>query len=714
MAGQASAFVNHKGIVLWLMAVTVAFQVFSHLKMWRALRQQESIEDEWCSAASVTSPRCAEAQLFRSWQHAAKAAAAAASAASPGRRPGQIENAVEDMTTASPGVVVPNDFEEVPSVLLSAVFAAGFPSSTLHPSVTAAGEKSAASLPASVAANDGAHGETTWSPMTAWARGLADLQRSFEQRARELKRAHEAPTLSEQLDEQAERITRSLESSGETAWARGLQNLQRSLEERKAQLPSQRAKPSEVSLMDKINAVHRELCEDPQRRGRQDCVEFLAALAASQEASADARLVERRAAAMLAETKAGSSAKALEEHQATLRTELARIAEERATWQRDFDAKVQRTYAQLCADRGGVWCTTQSPSASAGDVASASLPRGAKAEWRANITQEAKRRAAALDAKLLQLAEDRRAWERALLEHYGLSAPGHEAVAEEATVTPEPAEQAGASSTLAAVWVGVPNLRWSAVASWKSAGTRLRGVHHGVHVEVNRSELAPARWVGALPKVACITVLPLHHSAKSQVKYVVDSFSKQSYEGPKQLVIVYHHEDEEAVEVVKMYADGSYVKAVAAQGPREDFPSATAFRFGAWSADADAIAQWDFDEWQHPQRLALQLRALAFASRPASLLRPPSRPADPAPRLWEGSLLGEVAWMREHWHPALEAQHAVLEGAEAHNVVALDMSGPARHGGAAAARFYELRSNVDRTFEGLVAHIEPPARPATK
>merc|ERR1719271_890648 len=79
--------------------------------------------------------------------------------------------------------------------------------------------------------------------------------------------------------------------------------------------------------------------------------------------------------------------------------------------------------------------------------------------------------------------------------------------------------------------------------------------------------------------------------------------------------------DQDVAELVKQYADGTFVKSVAVPHGG-DFPSTTGLRYGAWSAgDADIIARWNFDEWHHPRRLAMQVRALAKSSRAVSVLK---------------------------------------------------------------------------------------------
>jgi len=216
-------------------------------------------------------------------------------------------------------------------------------------------------------------------------------------------------------------------------------------------------------------------------------------------------------------------------------------------------------------------------------------------------------------------------------------------------------------------------LHWTKVAAWKSSADNL--VRQPPVLASN--VLRHAHWSGTIPKVACIAVIPCGRGVKPWIKYFIDNFATQSYEGPRQLVIVYHYQHHEAARMVKTYADGNYIKGVPARDP--EYPSASTFRFGAWNADADVIARWDFDAWHHSHRLSMQVRALAFADRPACLLKQWSvRNADGDLRVvsggrnWDSSLVGEAAWMREHWYPSMDEGRTALEADMGRYVVNVD------------------------------------------
>lgn len=162
------------------------------------------------------------------------------------------------------------------------------------------------------------------------------------------------------------------------------------------------------------------------------------------------------------------------------------------------------------------------------------------------------------------------------------------------------------------------------------------------------------------------------------MKYFIDNFRLQHYEGSHQLVLVYHHDDQQAADLVHKYVDGSHILSAVSRG--KDFPSASAFRFGAWvGRNADVIARWDFEAWHHPQRLSMQVRALAFSKRPASLLerwtmvdKDGSNTTVQHGEHWDSSLVAEAAWMRLNWYPLMAEEEAAFAHHAARDIVKLD------------------------------------------
>lgn len=196
---------------------------------------------------------------------------------------------------------------------------------------------------------------------------------------------------------------------------------------------------------------------------------------------------------------------------------------------------------------------------------------------------------------------------------------------------------------------------------------------------VSRKDIHGAQWDGRVPKVACIVAVPDTIRAHARLKYVVNNFHSQHYEGSKQLIIVYHHQDHKGAERIRKLADGHLIKAIAAR--TMEVPSSTALRYGAWSADRDTdiVARWDIDGWHHPQRLAMQVRALAFSKQQACLLkRWTVTPGDGSRSVVSGeiggehSLIGERAWMDKNWQPFLpEGDQALV--AQQGQLALLDM-----------------------------------------
>lgn len=207
--------------------------------------------------------------------------------------------------------------------------------------------------------------------------------------------------------------------------------------------------------------------------------------------------------------------------------------------------------------------------------------------------------------------------------------------------------------------------------------------HHHVGeavVTMDRTQLRGHHWEGKIPKVACITVLPEGKVTENLMKYFMDNYYLQNYEGPRELVLVYHNTDAEAARIAHIYADGTSVKAAAARGI-EAYPSATAYRYGAWIAkDADIVARWDFEGFHHPNRLSMHVHAIALSKRPVSLLSGVTAFDTDGKHAvvsntgtYHGSMVGDAAWMRKNWMPMLEEENAVLHGLHSGEVAQVAM-----------------------------------------
>jgi len=223
-------------------------------------------------------------------------------------------------------------------------------------------------------------------------------------------------------------------------------------------------------------------------------------------------------------------------------------------------------------------------------------------------------------------------------------------------------------------------LHWTAMNESETTGSPHQQHMGASPLLMHREELRGAHWEGKIPKVACITVLPQGQVTEILMRYFMDNYNLQHYDGSRELVIVYHSEDKEASRIAHLYADGASVKAAAARG-ESGFPSATAYRYGAWLAhDADLVVRWDFEAWHHPNRLSMQVRAMVHSKRPASLVTMVTA-FDAAGKNGtvaggvgpHGSLMGDAAWMRKHWMPTLEEENALLHGLHSQDVVQVAM-----------------------------------------
>mmetsp|Transcript_3542 Transcript_3542/g.8249 ORF Transcript_3542/g.8249 Transcript_3542/m.8249 type:complete len:759 (+) Transcript_3542:115-2391(+) len=631
MAGQKISLMSHKNAILWLVGFTVCYQVVYQAFMYRTLRREAL--DEECHAPAVgsglaaPSPQCAEVQLFRSWQE--KEAELNSLAA---EEPGESEEEhlvkesapVKHFGEKASGV----HNEPLPLLWTSDATATDGPSpassgrasslDTAHGAIAAIVEATAAAT-AAAATHSGKAGQSKlhgvlssapsveqsatnrsegklWSPVTAWAQGLEDLQHRLEVHMEQLpsmhhKHAHERH---EQLESLMDAVAASLNSSrtnAMTPWAEELVELQQHLDEgiksrhhheHSSQAPST---TTEVSLLERIYRVGKEMCMTPDHRDRPECAQFLTG-------------------------EHGAGAKSASTHSLAHRP-------------------------------------------------------GGTSGHKANLSEEVEMQHVRLEKRLAELQADRKAWE----EVFVAKVKGDSAVLGQTTQA-TPGTVAELPRT--ALRKGRVYVHWSSVTAWH--GPRWWENSAGLPT-VTREQAQGAHWSGMIPKVACITTISSGIHATVQMRYFIDNFHLQSYEGPRQLVLVYHYNDKKAAQLVQKYADGVSIRGVAARN-EEAFPSTTGLRYGAWITDADVIARWDFDEWHHPNRLSLQVRALALSARPACLLQ--GDEAEDLPR--ESSVVGESAWMRRHWRPLAANESLILEGAQAERVVELRATG-LRHGG---------------------------------
>eukprot|EP00747_Dinoflagellata_sp_TGD_P024884 gnl/TRDRNA2_/TRDRNA2_130867_c0_seq1.p1 gnl/TRDRNA2_/TRDRNA2_130867_c0~~gnl/TRDRNA2_/TRDRNA2_130867_c0_seq1.p1 ORF type:complete len:555 (+),score=107.00 gnl/TRDRNA2_/TRDRNA2_130867_c0_seq1:48-1712(+) len=291
-----------------------------------------------------------------------------------------------------------------------------------------------------------------------------------------------------------------------------------------------------------------------------------------------------------------------------------------------------------------------------------------KMAWSAALHEEQEAHKNGFEASEERRKAERKAWEASLLQKYGL------------------ANHSGAEEPVPAAQELHWERHWSGVQGWSvpPASRSLRGSARDGEglATVTWEQLRHLQWTGRMPKVACITAIPSgiaappHGMLHRKMGRLIHNFMSQDYAGAKQLVLVFHHEDSEAEALAKKFADGFFIKAVAARG-NEQLPSTTGLRYGAWSAgDADVIARWDFGEQHHHQRLSTQVRAMAQTARPASIVKQPDETAkgseeDDAGQ--ETDLIGEKKWMEKFWYPLLGSWAPMPLDAQSRYLVQVEM-----------------------------------------
>jgi hypothetical protein len=262
------------------------------------------------------------------------------------------------------------------------------------------------------------------------------------------------------------------------------------------------------------------------------------------------------------------------------------------------------------------------------------------------LTKEIGERMTSLESGLADLVADRKSWESKLLTRYNVSTH------RDSNLRGMVREPHTESVTARPASFLEKRLHWSSVKALSHS--IVTGHARETKVVVGKRDVRHLHWAGAIPKVSCITAISYSRHVRARMMYFIDNFKLQDYEGPRQLLLVYHYLDTDAAELVQKYADGFYIKGVAARGDH-DFPSNAALRYGAWSADADIIARWDFEEWHDPSRLTMQVRAMAATSRPACILQDshsgPKKVNMEEQVVHDLSLVGERSWMKAYWQP---------------------------------------------------------------
>lgn len=292
-----------------------------------------------------------------------------------------------------------------------------------------------------------------------------------------------------------------------------------------------------------------------------------------------------------------------------------------------------------------------------------------RAENRARLVQEAAQRMDKLDKNLLDVVSDKKAWESTLRQKYDTTAS---------------TENSHHPSTSPKIAFMSKRLQWSitsAVQHQRKDSEFLKADKKET-VVVSKNDVRHMHWTGKLPKVAAVASIKGDQKHRARMMYFVDNFNLQNYEGEKELVLLYHYKDSVAAQLISRYANDTSVKGVAAHDKSQElFPSDPAFRYAAWSSDADVIAHWDADEYHDPDRLRLQVRAMAYSNRPACVLSTSSashsQEEEETKEIHHVSLIGERAWMKAHWHPISREESEVMDAFKAGDIVELDMQNKA-------------------------------------
>jgi len=649
---------SRNSVVFWLLGFVICSQVIYQICMSFALHQDNTILDPWCSGAQTSAQQCVEAKLFQSWQgpghndpldlleseeqlngllehhvdkHALPAESAAAKNSRHERRLHDAHSAIHEFHNMS---TLSRDLKE------------------LHDSF---GARLAARRDHTQSA------KAEFSNLTSWAGDVHDLQKHFE--------AQFIPT--------PLNAAPAPEADNMTAWSHNIDDLQHRMEARMAahnkahdtleahykahhHVPEAK-KENGHALLEQIAALGKAMCSDAKHLHDPHCAQFRTSVAVHSPPAATTGILDRSRSTKLS---------SLDEAEAQLNGDLHKLAEKQHDWEKSFVAKVSNTLHDFCSDsvhRTQPTCVEF-------------LSKEAKNNHHHHHDHQSSK------AKMTHVGEE--FCNNPIRREYAIC---KKIFAERAATlggqgTP-PSTKSDSSENDEKVH-GNKSPRERSELHWSAVTQRNERTTKGLRGSVATGNVATisdvtglrryAHWSGRVPSVACITVVPQGSAAKATMQYFIDNFRLQHYEGGHQLLLVYHHSDKHAAELVRKHADGTYIKGVVARG--DDFSPASASRFGAWIAhESDVIARWDFGAWHHPNRLSMQVRSLAHAKRPASLLerwtvfdKSGANTTVLDGEHWDSSLLGEAAWMGANWYPYMDEERNSFHKQWAQDLVKLD------------------------------------------
>lgn len=677
-----------KGLTALLIGVIVCYQVINYVVLNHAFPEENGHDSDAACAANLgegASSLCMEARLFKGWHEMPADSPDELEqllAVSPRQTPEQQQPATTSMPQASPAATeAPRSMRGQGDASGDAVKGPQAPAENLLKAKPEALEGSLWDLAFKMGGGDMTHTppekNTAGHPAKKRMRGsakahknqhkkpltqdLTDLQQQLEAKMQAKARKHAEHRALRALTEAARETRQSsevpAEGDGMTPWAHNLDDLTHELADhmearRKARtehdaahaakLAAARARVHEKngsspvsssqgedhSLLGDIKSLGAELCKDPSRHDLPVCAQFLKSKSSSPAGQTDTNAHHHHKDA---HANAMAHIQLLEKH-------LEDLHKEREHDDELIKHESNAFMRELCSDP-----TRNSYPACAKLLAESSAP---------DATGQASLRAS------------------------------------KAATEPSETTEAGAAGTkgLRGEAPRPDGLHWPAAKEWQALSKTPHGQALVDEIDTTpmlffRQDLRGSHWSGKIPKVACVTVLPPHQTTETLMKYFMDNYKLQNYEGPNQLIIVYHNKDHEAARIARLYADGSSVVAAAARGDNA-FPSPTSYRFGAWLAhDADVVARWDFEAWHHPNRLSMQVRSMVLSKRPASIVTRATffdEAGGNTTRLGgigdHGSMVGEATWMRKHWMPALEEENQVLLGVHARHVAQVEMA----------------------------------------
>eukprot|EP00928_Gymnodinium_smaydae_P053983 TRINITY_DN37836_c0_g1_i1.p1 TRINITY_DN37836_c0_g1~~TRINITY_DN37836_c0_g1_i1.p1 ORF type:complete len:745 (-),score=90.66 TRINITY_DN37836_c0_g1_i1:81-2315(-) len=431
MAAEKMSLWSRKGLLVWLTGFTIAYQIIYQAFIMHALQQENelaecNVESSSGVPRSLQSPYCAELQLFKSWQQVAPV------------HVGDTQG-VEHLLTDEDVLIAPlgNSFEVALARLSNLSELSTTPSidstTTSHPSIGSNLSRELLDRSQQLKAAF----EAIADDRDAW-------ERKFEAKALRVRKEMCSEPLHRKRADCIGFLAEPRSSS--EGHDKGVATMESRL------AVALNSTSWSLAFMQEVRKTQKDMCNEPGRRTRTDCVHILAAIAEVEHQEESARQAVRRymtselldkAAEIQLHGKTGQNLE-IDQHirqvhkemcsgperrsqrecveflvlaeSSPSRARMSDLASNDTTWSQAFLQEVRRTQKEMCNEvhrRNRTDCIKLMAEVAESERQEKAAKRVAR---RLNVRQELRKKSEELDDNLKKIADENRAWERKFQE----------------------------------------------------------------------------------------------------------------------------------------------------------------------------------------------------------------------------------------------------------------------------------------------------------